>query len=95
MGGHKDATALVLCHEGSQVVEHLVSGHGVQAGGCLVEDEQVGVVRQGESQRETHAHAAGQLANRLSGAKTVVLAEGAKPVVVPLGVGGLSHASDR
>ena len=65
VAGHEDAVALIP-HVAAQDVERFLAGERVEPGGGLVEDQQVGVVCQRASQRQLHAHAAGEVLHRLA-----------------------------
>ena len=70
VGGEQDALALL--QQGLQPLPHQVAGLGVQPGGGLVEQQQLGVVDQGPGQREPALHAAREFA----GARIGLVREG-------------------
>ena len=56
MGGKQDGAAFRF-HDVPEDVRQLLPGYRVQAGGRLIQDEQFGVVGQGQRQQVFHLHA--------------------------------------
>jgi len=83
--GEKDAAFAVL-DELLEEFEQVIAGDGVQSAGGFVEDQQAGVVGQGQGEGELDAHAVGELFDGLVGIEVKTFQVAVEGGSVPFGI---------
>ena len=78
--------ALPVGDKGEQLIEQLLTRHGVEACRGFVQDEQLGLVAERTRELQLHTHAAGEVFDLCLGVEAKSIDEAGERVMVPGGV---------
>ena len=93
MGGHQNRVVLIL-DELPEHVQNILPYHRIQTAGGLVQDEELGMVREGNGDAELSAHPVGESLKRLVLGQLEPFQVSLVDLLIPLGVGSSGNAAD-